>query len=154
MKQYLDMPGLTHFYNEIKDRFATKSSVGTPLRASSKSQMTDKEKVYIYTGSESGYTKGHWYYYEDNKWKDGGVYNSVAVATDKKLMTSDVAADAKVVGDKFTAVDEEFANIIEITKAEVDFMWGLSEEEENAENQLYKAVPLSDAEVVSIWKSE
>ena len=62
-----------------------KNLVGSPLQASTISAMTNEEKIYVYTGNESGYTNGHWYYYNGITWTDGGVYNSVAIETDKTL---------------------------------------------------------------------
>ena len=53
--------------------------VGSPYTALTQSAMTDHNKVYVYVGSESGMTSGHWYYYNGSAWADGGVYNSVAV---------------------------------------------------------------------------
>ena len=53
--------------------------VGSPLTATTAAGMTDHAKVYVYTGSESGYNSGHWYYWNGSAWADGGVYNAVAV---------------------------------------------------------------------------
>lgn len=41
--------------------------------------MTKTNRIYVYTGTETGYTKGHWYYHNGTKWADGGTYNSSAV---------------------------------------------------------------------------
>jgi len=76
-----------------------RSSVGTPLVAKTISEMTDYTRIYVYTGSESGYTNGHWYYWSGSAWTDGGVYNSSAVEVDKTLLVSNKPADAKTVGD-------------------------------------------------------
>lgn len=54
------------------------AAVGTPLSASSASNMTDTSKIYVYTGNEDGYQNGHWYYYYDSKWTDGGIYQSIS----------------------------------------------------------------------------
>lgn len=97
--KYLDMPGLTYFYNQLKKRFAFKTDIGAPLKASSKSEMTDTSKVYVYTGNESGMENGHWYSYNGSSWEDGGIYNSVAVETDESLSLPGVAADAAAVGE-------------------------------------------------------
>ena len=102
MAKYLDMPGLTYFYNQLKTKFASKTDIGAPLKASTVAGMTNHDRIYIYTGSETGYTSGHWYYYDDGSWVDGGAYNSVAVETDTTLSISDMAADAKVTGDEIT----------------------------------------------------
>lgn len=77
---------------------ALKSAVGSPLVASTHSAMTDTNKVYVYTGSESGYTAGNWYYYNGTAWVSGGVYNSVALSTDKTLTVAEKAADARMTG--------------------------------------------------------
>lgn len=72
---------------------------GSPLAAATAAGMTDTDHIYVYTGSEVGYTTGNWYYYNGASWVSGGVYNSVAVQTDPTLSVSNVAADAKAAGD-------------------------------------------------------
>lgn len=42
--------------------------------ASSKSQMTDYNKRYIYTGDEEGMTTGAWYFWTGSDWLIGGEY--------------------------------------------------------------------------------
>lgn len=75
------------------------SLVGSPLVASTASRMTDTSKIYVYTGSETGYTYGNWYYHNGTSWVSGGVYNSLAVDLDTTLTITGKAADAKAVGD-------------------------------------------------------
>lgn len=89
-----------------------KSMVGSPLVASTTAGMTDRNKIYVYTGSETGYTAGNWYYYNGSAWTSGGVYNSVAFNTDTTLSISGKAADAKKVGDEFAilAADTAYLN--------------------------------------------
>lgn len=77
-----------------------RGAVGAPTTAVLASLMSDTDKIYVYTGNESGYNYGHWYYYNGTQWADGGVYNSQALETDKTLTVSDMAADAAVVGEK------------------------------------------------------
>lgn len=50
------------------------------------SQMVDPDKIYIYTGSEAGYTAGNWYYYDEAlaAWISGGVFGGSTVNTDYK----------------------------------------------------------------------
>lgn len=90
-----------------------KEAYGSPLVADAVEDMTDQSRVYVYTGSESGMTAGHWYYYNGTTWTDGGVYNAVAVDTDTTLTIAGKAADAKKVGDELADVKEDFTDIAE-----------------------------------------
>ena len=81
-----------------------KKMVGHPFVASTASAMTDTCKVYIYTGSESGYTTGNWYYYNGTTWVSGGTYNAVEVETDKTLSVADMPADSKETGDNLSSI--------------------------------------------------
>lgn len=62
--------------------------------------MTDKEQIYVYTGTEGGYTFGNWYYWDGTAWTSGGKYNAVEVNTDGTLTEEGAPADAKATGDK------------------------------------------------------
>jgi len=97
-----DIEGTYAKKSEVESTYARKAAVGSPLRAATASAMTDVTKIYVYTGSESGYASGHWYYYNGSSWADGGVYNSTAFVTDKTLTGDGEAADAKVTGDEIT----------------------------------------------------
>lgn len=98
--------------NEIRAQAASisadiaelQSMVGSPLVASTASAMTDHNKIYVYVGSESGYTNGNWYYWNGSAWTSGGVYNAVAFETDTTLTKSGQAADAKKTGDAITSL--------------------------------------------------
>lgn len=81
-----------------KEVTTLKASVGTPLVAATVAAMTDNNKIYVYTGTESGYTKGNWYYNDGTKWVSGGVYNATALQTDTTLSVSGEAADSESVG--------------------------------------------------------
>ena len=81
---------------------------GSPLKAATVAGMTDTDSVYVYTGSETGYTAGHWYYHDGSGWVDGGVYNAVSFVTDTTLAVSGQAADAKVTGDQVTDLKKAF----------------------------------------------
>ena len=87
-----------------KEITGLKASVGTPLVAATASAMTDKNKIYVYTGTESGYTKGNWYFNDGSSWVSGGVYNSIAFETDTTLTVSGKAADAKITGNSVRAL--------------------------------------------------
>lgn len=82
-----------------------RAQIGSPLVASTSSAMTDHTKIYVYTGTQSGYTAGNWYYWNGSSWVSGGVYNSSAVQLDSSLSILGVAADAKAVGDRFEAIE-------------------------------------------------
>jgi len=84
-----------------------RAAVGSPLVANAVSDMQDETKVYVYTGQETGYTAGNWYYYDGTEWTSGGVYQSVAFETDTDLDTSGAAADAKATGDAIIEVKNE-----------------------------------------------
>jgi len=90
---------------------STKNMVGHPYTATTASAMSDQTKIYVYTGSETGYTAGHWYYYNGTAWTDGGVYNSVAVNTDTSLTVSGQAADSKAVGDAIDDLDSDLTDV-------------------------------------------
>lgn len=75
----------------------------SPLVATTASEMTNTKKTYVYTGSESGYVNGNWYYYNGTAWVSGGVYNAVAVQTDTTLSVSGMSADAMIVGEDLNA---------------------------------------------------
>jgi lysophospholipase L1-like esterase len=50
-----------------------------PKAVSLVANMTDQTKNYVYTGSEAGYTSGHWYFWNGTAWTDGGVYQATAI---------------------------------------------------------------------------
>lgn len=78
--------------------------------AATAADMTDTSKVYIYTGSETGYNFGHWYYWNGSAWTDGGAYNSAGVNTDTTLSVSGAPADSKTAGDKITDLKSALTN--------------------------------------------
>ena len=90
---------------------ARSNAYGSPLTASAAADMIDTAKVYVYTGDETGYTAGHWYYYNGTAWTDGGVYNSIAIQTDTTLTLPDHAADAKATGDALATKADKIGNI-------------------------------------------
>ena len=96
---------------ELDSKKANKDDYGSPLTASTVAEMMDKKKVYVYTGSESGYIFGNWYTWTGSSWVSGGVYNSAAVQTDETLSKSGKAADAAVTGRKFDQLKEDLKNV-------------------------------------------
>ena len=63
---------------EIVDAAARAAATG-PLVAATAADMTDHNKIYVYTGSEDGYTTGDWYYWNGSAWISGGQYESSAL---------------------------------------------------------------------------
>lgn len=53
---------------------------GSPKVVNLISNMTDTDLIYLYVGSEPGYTAGNWYYYDGNDWVDGGTYGATGMA--------------------------------------------------------------------------
>lgn len=100
-----DREVVTALANEVNNK------IGSPLTASAASDMTNQNKIYVYTGSEEGYIFGNWYYYDGSTWVSGGVYNSIAFETDKDLIIADMPADAKATG---VAIDSLKDDIVEI----------------------------------------
>lgn len=90
---------------------AIMGQIGAPYIATTAAGMTDKTRVYVYQGSESGYTSGNWYYWNGSAWTSGGTYNSAAVDTDKTLTQSDKPADSAVVGKEIGSLKESVSNI-------------------------------------------
>lgn len=97
------------------DRMNLKQAIleklGAPYAASTVSSMTDRTRIYVYTGDESGYTKGSWYYWNGSSWVSGGVYNSAAIQTDKTLTQSDKAADSAIVGQQIGELKESISDL-------------------------------------------
>ena len=89
------------------------AAVGSPLVAATAADMTDQTKIYVYTGSETGYVNGDWYYYDGSAWAVGGVYNSFALSTDTTLSVAGAAADAKTVGDDLNDLKDDLNEIID-----------------------------------------
>lgn len=91
---------------------AIMGQIGAPYIATTVAGMTDKTRVYVYKGSESGYTSGNWYYWNGSAWTSGGTYNSAAVNTDKTLTQSDKPADSAIVGKEIGSLKESLSNKI------------------------------------------
>lgn len=127
-----------------KEVTSLKASVGTPLVAATVSAMKDKNKIYVYTGTESGYTKGNWYYNNGTKWVAGGVYNAVALVTDKTLSVIGAAADSKVCGEHFNALQENLQQLTDSYAGQkIDFEDGVYINADNKKIQLHESMALS-----------
>jgi hypothetical protein len=88
---------------------ARSAAYGSPLVAGTVADMIDQAKVYVYTGSETGYTAGDWYYFDGTNWVSGGVYNSEGVQLDGTLSVRGLAADSKAAGDAIGEVNDSMS---------------------------------------------
>lgn len=52
---------------------------GSPLVVDAVADMTDQTAVYLYSGSESGYTAGNFYFWNGSAWVSGGTYGNPTV---------------------------------------------------------------------------
>ena len=103
---YVDKNGLQEYSTKLWNKIKLK--IGSPLTAATAADMTDTDRVYVYTGSETGYTAGNWYYHNGTAWTSGGAYNSVAVNTDTDLINAGVPADAKTAGNAIDNVYKQY----------------------------------------------
>lgn len=89
------------------------AAAGDPVTFTAASQLTDTSKIYVYIGTTGTYTYGHWYYYANGAWVDGGIYGTWT--TDTTLTQAGAAADAKATGDAINAVKDNVDDIADAT---------------------------------------
>ena len=134
---------------------------GSPTPVATVAEMTDESAVYLYTGSETGYTAGNWYYYDGTAWTSGGQYGGATTSTTfnqhgvpaddfavgealvGKADSSDVTALTTVVAGKadtsnVTAIDTRVTAV----EGEVDVLDG---KVSDIEESLYKTYEFSDS---------
>lgn len=85
----------TSLKNEVEtlDNKVSTLSSGAPKAVSLVSSMTDKTKNYVYTGTESGYTPGNWYYWSGTVWASGGTYQAIGIG-DNSISTAKLQDDS------------------------------------------------------------
>lgn len=93
--------------------------VGSPFVANTAASMTNTDRVYVYTGSESGYTAGNWYYYDGSAWVSGGVYNSAGMNTDTTLAMTGIPADAEATGEAVAELSRHLSDLGESITAKM-----------------------------------
>ena len=71
-----DKSSLVNAINEARGSGGGGSGSGGIAVVSLASEMIDTSSVYLYNGTETGYTAGHWYFYNTgtSAWTDGGQY--------------------------------------------------------------------------------
>lgn len=132
---------------KLRTIFATQNMVGAPKKAATVADMSDTDTIYVYTGSETGYTAGNWYYYDQGSWVSGGIYNAIAFTTDPTLTQPGEAADAAATG---AAVDRVFyqsakMKLLEILRVAAYSVSGAPQMIDELEAELFP-----EGEVVSI----
>ncbi|MDM7655962.1 SGNH/GDSL hydrolase family protein [Lactococcus lactis] len=105
----------------LDNKVSTLSS-GAPKAVSQVSSMTDKTKNYVYTGTESGYTPGNWYYWNGSMWKSGGTYQAAGIG-DKTVTTSKLV-DSSVIPSKTNFISKNSRNINLFDKNSQDNWFG------------------------------
>lgn len=96
--------------NKLQNQINSLAS-GSPLVASSISEMTDTSKVYVNT------TDGHWYTYNGDTWVDGGVYQATEDSKTVDKLLGDVnelqknTSRGKILSDKLSIFNVVYHNI-------------------------------------------
>ena len=106
---------------------------GSPTPVATVAEMTDESAVYLYTGSETGYTAGNWYYYDGSDWTSGGQYGGAVTST--TFNQHGVPADDFAVGEALAE------------KADADDVGDLSQLETTAKDDLVSAINEAEADV-------
>ena len=76
------------------DRRLSAVAIGSPLKATSISDMTDTTRTYVLT------TDGYWYYYNGTNWVQGGLYQSTRLGNNSvqfENLSEQLQADSKSV---------------------------------------------------------
>jgi len=83
--------------------------------ANTAADMTDTSLLYVYAGSETGYTNGNWYFYNTttNQWTSGGQYQSTVPRIDTSLTVQGAAADSAKVGQEISELKSKISDIEE-----------------------------------------
>lgn len=89
--------------NEIETKVNSVAS-GSPLVASSTSEMTDTTRTYVNT------TDGKWYYYDGDSWEIGGTYQSTAIA-DGSITYDKLDSNLKNTVTDYSYTDNQILNL-------------------------------------------
>lgn len=86
----------------------------TPIPVDDYNDFTETSKIYLYVGDQTGYNKGHWYFYNPNtnQWEDGGLYGATSFTIDDELSTeSKNAVQNKVITEQINHLDDVINNV-------------------------------------------
>lgn len=96
----------------IFDQLYEKLASGSPATASTVAEMTNTDAVYLYTGSETGYINGNWYYYNGTAWVSGGTYGGSSITVDDALSdTSTNPVQNKVITAEVSSLKSDFTDL-------------------------------------------
>ena len=121
---------------------ADKSMIGSPLVASSISDMTDTSKVYVNN------TDGNWYYNNGSAWVVGGVYNSQGIGdgtiTEEKTTFLDVISEGKT---------EDIKNLVDNSKIIEGKYWsGTVTQSDNSKYACYDLISIEPGKTYTVSK--
>lgn len=93
------------------DNLVNSLASGAPKAVSLVANMTDITKNYVYTGAESGYIAGNWYYWNGTAWTSGGMYQAIAIE-DKSISPekTDFLIESKNKFNKNTAILNKYVD--------------------------------------------
>lgn len=120
------------------------AAYGAPRTASTAAAMTDHGLIYVYTGSEYGYSNGHWYYWNGSVWADGGNYNTSTLTTDDTLSIPGSSADAKRTGDVVNEIMGEAEYNIPIASTTPGYINATTGDQISASTSTYKSTDYID----------
>ena len=103
----------SHSIAELQPRISQIAN-GSPTPVETIAEMTDESAVYLYTGSETGYTAGNWYFWNGTAWTSGGTYGGATTST--TFNQHGVPADDFAVGEALA----EKADSADVTALEGD----------------------------------
>lgn len=98
-----------HYEGNLNLKQAIRQMTVHAVNASTAAEMMDAGKIYVYTGSEDGYTFGDWYYWNKTAWVSGGSYNAAAIGagTVNTIELTDEAVTYQKLSDEIANVEYE-----------------------------------------------
>ena len=111
-----ELPILQEAIEAAETVVSLSETFGSPLVASTAAQMTLTNRVYVYTGSESGYTYGNWYYYDGSAWVSGGTYNAIVNVDTALSDTSTNPVQNKAIATEINYVKSALNNYDELAE--------------------------------------